>query len=494
MVMRRSTLRWRTVAPAAYASVLGLAPVGCGVFFDNGSGDAGVDDMETDPDPAPDVDPGPSESPFTGECVPADWGREDASDPPGVELELALSGYDLAVDGDSYPEVETITAPGTISNGGANLPLLAFDDALVDGATSGTLVVVSATVDYAAGTFVHTGEARVTIEGGVFVEPNASPDDDGVRPDLGPLADAGHADAVAASIRLELAPQDVQITNYELAYIITDDGSRIDLDGPFTVTAAATFRRNDTGIYVDSVTGRWDGPTVIGLTATSGEARVDGQPLAANPSVVLGFDPHLRVGPGKVETLEPMRARVAMDEFGALLDSGVQLRACEPQTLVMYPGQSRRLAMAYRQFGPSTDAVFSAVVARTPDGSEWPSRVEPSADIPSELHSTSEQHPNASWAQGFIDFVDAWTDLTKAIGRGTICVFTFGFVCPDGADGGNDGPPPLLAYPGWMTPYAVGEFELELTAPEIPGEYDVELTIEGDNYIASVPVHVIVPE
>lgn len=485
----------RTLGGTPWLMALTMSSLGCGVFFGDGGGSGGGDpmDAEMDPDTSPDFDPPPEEEPFSGSCVPQGWARDDAADLPGVDVVLSLAGYDLQIDGDPYPTVERIDGPGFVANPGAELPLVAFVDAVVDDTHTGTLVISSAAIEFASGAFVHTGESRVRFaETGIVAEPLSSPGDDGVRPDLGPLADPGHADAVAASVRLELAPQAVQVTDYEVAYVIAEDGTRVDLDGPFTVTASATLRRNDTEIHAASLEGRWDGPTVIGLTPTDGEAQTSSEPLVARPSVTLGFDAHLRLSGDAVETLSPMRTRVAMDDMGAILASGVQLSSCEPDTLILYPGQTRALTMAYRQWGPPTDAVFSAVSAVDSDGRQWDSRVETTTDLPSELVSASEEHSDASWAQGFIDFVDAWRDLTQAIGRGAICVFTFGFVCPDGADNDDDGPPPLRAYPGWMTPYDVGEFELELTAPSEAGEYDVELTIEGDNYVATVPVHVLV--
>ncbi|HET6584258.1 MAG TPA: hypothetical protein VFG69_12435, partial [Nannocystaceae bacterium] len=133
---------------------------------------------------------------------------------------------------------------------------------------------------------------------------------------------------------------------------------------------------------------------------------------------------------------------------------------------------------------------FANVVVTSGDGTTWTTRIEVDPTLPSELTAAAEQYPDTSWGSALVGFVEAWGDAIAAITEGLVCAFTFGFFCPD--DDGASTPDPLLPYPAWMEAAAVGEFELEVSAPATAGTYEIAVTITGDNYEATVPATVIV--
>jgi hypothetical protein len=229
----------------------------------------------------------------------------------------------------------------------------------------------------------------------------------------------------------------------------------------------------------------------IGLQPIGGELVADGEPASALPLSILGRDGHLVIGPGRVATVDAMPVRAALDVDGALVVSDVELRLCHAPTLVFSPGETRAVAMAYRQTDGLTDAAFSDVLVQTRDGVMWTSRVQVDGTLPADLTEPAMGHPECTWAQGLVGFFEGWAEATAAIGRGVVCVFTFGFVCPDNGGSASE-PPALVPYPGWMDPGDLGEFQLELTAPTEIGTYEVEIHVRGSNYETIVTTTVVV--
>ena len=245
-------------------------------------------------------------------------------------------------------------------------------------------------------------------------------------------------------------------------------------------------------VSATSADAKFHGELFIGMQPVAGEMLAGGEPVDVLPLSILGRDGHLRVGPGRVATIDPMPVRAAMDAEGALVHSEVELRICHAPTLVFSPGETRILRMAYHQPDGLTDAAFSdAIVAELSTGAMWSARIQVEGSLPVALTEPAMGHPECTWAQGLVSFFEGWAEATAAISRGVVCVFTFGFVCPD-SGGSAASPPELAAYPGWMEPGELGEFELELTAPTEPGTYAIEVTVHGSNYDATVTADVLV--
>lgn len=465
---------------------------GCGIFFDSGSaGDPDEMEPTADTEPYAEPDDVPYEEPFMGDCVPADWEYEPDVGAPAT---FSLSGFNVRVEGSEQVMIESIEAPGHLSPAG-DTPLVAFGDALVNGEIQGTLVVVGTDLQLGSGRLSVGQSGSVVVKGAAVATLPVAGEDDGVRPGLPAEAPPEHAAALVDALRFETSAEDLRLESYEEAYVVTAQGQVVPLSGPLSVTAPHMFAAWQTAAD-GVVTAQWSGSVIIGLDPTEGQLEDDSGVRPGIPSVLLTFDPKLRVSGVSVDSAEPVRTRLAMDNDGALLASGVEVRWCESEELVFYAGQTRILRLAYRQQGPATDAIFAGVfidVDATPDA--WIGRINPQGMPPGELVTAAEANSDTSWGQGFVDFVEGWIEVSAAIGRGAVCVFTLGFVCPDGSSGGSRDPvDPLLPFPGWMNPREYGEFQIEMTAPAEPGTYDVELHIQGDNYDAFAPVRVVVHE
>jgi hypothetical protein len=468
------------------AAALLLTP---GCFFADGddddaaTGDAGDGDV---PDPEPQPEP-LQEEPFTDPCVPDAWIVDGDA---GVPVTFALEGTEVVVTGDAPMGIEAVPAPFSVKpspNGGE--PLVVFADATLDGELVGTVVITGATIHADTGSLSELAVDSATMhEHAVYVALLAA-EDDGTRPQLGATADPLHVDALANAQPIDLRMTGISIDAYTTAYVVTPEGN-VPLMGTFEISAERVYWPAGTEIQTAVVDARFAGEVFIGLAAQSGEftaAEATGSEL---PMAILGRDGHLRFGPTTVSTLEGMSVQQAMDAEDVLLASQVELRSCQAETLVFYSGQTRKLRFAYRQPGHLTDAVFANVVVNDAAGAMWTTRIEVDPTLPSSLTTAAEENSDTSWGSGLIGFVEAWGEAIQTITEGLVCVFTFGFLCPD--DDSSSEPDPLLMYPAWMEAGDVGEFELEIAAPPTAGTYDIVVTITGENYEATVPAHVIV--
>lgn len=445
----------------------------------------GVDDSADDPS----ADPGPLEEPFTEDCVLGEWlDQLDANELPGVPVTIDLQGTQVRLEG-ATPTVHGMSAPLTIS-AGSGASLMAFADATVDG-LSGTLVVTGSEIVASSGRLVLEELAPTTFEDtAVFVTPSAA-DDDGTRPDLGPSARPEHQAALDQSWPANVAAEGLEILTYEEAYLVTQTET-IPLAGAITVSASSTYWGWETVVGSASIEATWPGDVFIGITPSGGEVRTAQGPTDELPVAILGRAAHLEVGPDHVRTLEDMAVRNAMGSEGALVATEVELRRCEPPTLVLYPYQSRTLRFAYHQTDGLSDATFSDVRFEEPaTGVTWDAVLVIDSDVPQAFVGPAQRHPSCTWANGLIEFFDAWADAAQAIGEGLGCVFTLGFVCPGGGSGSSG--PSLAPYPAWIEPADLGEFEVQITAPDV-GTYETQLRIVGHNYESVVPFTVIVRE
>lgn len=470
---------------------LSLCVGGCG-WLGGYEDDSDADDaMPMDPGETPEPLPEPpAEEPFVGDCIPSEWQPEAGA--VGAAVELELVGSEIHLEAVDHAIVERIEGPGRIAVNGGDV--VAFGNATIDDALEGTLVVVGGELGFDAGELRIDGDAEVIVKGSTVVLPRTSPEDDGTRPPLPEDSPAVHVDALENSFLLELTANELQLTGYADAYVVTDAGERIDLTGPMTVSASEVYAPYGTAIVDGIVTAEWSGTAVLGLLPSGGSISQSGQALEGLPSVVFGFDPELRIGPDSVETTSPLTARVAMDDFGAVLPSTVELSPCEPNELIVFPGETRTLTLAYRQTGDPTDAIFAGLYVDV-DGQldAWPARLLLSDTIPAPLRDAAENNPGTHWGQGLRSFFEAIGEVTRAVAEGLTCVFTFGFVCPDSSsDDARPEPPSLTPYPAWMPATAVGTFQVELTAPSVAGVYEVEVHVAGENYDAIAPMSVVV--
>lgn len=467
------------------------AAPGC-FFFDEGSSDEALDSAEPAP-PPPEPEPLLQEEPFEGECLPGEWiDAVDTLEAPGVPTTFDLRGAEVRITSDASPDVASMTAPMSLGlPGDPDAAIVVIENAVVDGEAVGTVVVQGTTIDVALGTIADIGIAGVGLDDAFVRAEPAAVVDDGTRPDLGSLADPAHVEALAQAAPFDLRLDALEISGFAAAWIVGDAGP-IALETAFTVSAERVYWPQGTLVSAASMDARWSGELFIGLSPIGGELVAGGEPAEALPLSILGRDAHLSVGPGRVATLEPMPVRTAMDTDGALIGSEVEIRLCHAPTLVFSPGQTRALSMAYRQSDGLADAAFSDVSVDLADGvTMWASRVEVDGTLPAALTEPAMGHPECTWAQGLVGFFETWAEATAAIGRGVVCVFTFGFVCPD-SGGSASQPPSLVPYPGWMDPGDVGEFQLELTAPTEIGTYEVRIHVRGTNYEAVVPATVVV--
>ncbi len=431
----------------------------------------------------PDSD-GPVEEPFTEECVPSDWLLDAEQNPEsGVLTSLSLVGSQVRIEGEEEPLVETIEAPLAVADWGGGSPLLVFEDAVVEGSARGTLVLHGAYTIATSGRFRLDATATVAIDDDMaWVDPTL-PEDHAGRPDLGASAPEGHQAALDESVPTGLRAEDLVFADYDGAYLVTDEET-LELVGSFRVSAEDLYWSTDASLVSESITARWTGDVFIGIGAHAGEARTSDGPLSELPVAILGRDAHVEIGPRLLRTLEDLPVWVLLGEDGNLLESDVELRACEPQTLVMEEGSVRSLRFARRQRGNTADAILvGATIVNVDDGSVWGSLLEIDPSVPMDLVDVGERYPWASWAQTLDDVVNGIVDGAGGLGQALGCIFTLGLACST----------EVAPYPMWMDAGDVQEFEVEITAPSAPGTYEIEVRLEGDNYEAMVPFTVIVP-
>jgi hypothetical protein len=492
-----SSMTTAHVRRSAIALLFGTLAQGCGWWFDDGDGD---DDYDGDSDgdvtpPPPDGPPPLAEDPFTEECIPAQWYPE--SPPPwGTPASIDLRGTQVRVDTSLTPHVNAVAAPLRIEPADPELPVIAFGDATVeDPATDtvheGTLVVVGTGIVATAGIVEIDALTELSIaDDNAWLRPWAVEQDDGMRPALGETAPAEHQAAIDATSQYELDVQALELTGFDEAYVVTDAGI-VPLTPPFSVTASVVYWAPSSRVGAHAVDTSYSGELFLGIAPVAGTLTTEDGETEEPPMAIFTRDARLDVGPDHIRTLIDAPVRQALGVDDALVESEVELRSCQADTLVMYQGQTRILQMAYRQSTGLTDAVFSEVIVEDENGTVLASRITLDATLPPQLTAAADAHPDAAWGQGIIDFVEAWVEVTTAVTEGLVCVFTFGLACPDSSSG-SSGPTPLSAYPAWMQPGAVGSFELEITGPHAVGEHDLVVRIVGQNYETTLPLHVIV--
>jgi hypothetical protein len=469
----------------------GLLLPACGFLFSDGSDDDGGMSPDGDPpEPPPVDDPGTEEEAFTGQCVPDAW-IEDARDvgAPGALVSFDLRAQEVAVAADRT-RVHSVLAPLQVAWPMAEASVVVFPDAVVEGGPQGTVVVVGAQLNAGGGSLSPSDAADVELDGGARVE-LAIADDDGERPDLGADADPGDVAALASAVPVDVAVAGLELEAYERAYVVSD-GVATELPAAFEVSASRIYWPRDAAIYPDAVEAGFDGEVFIGLTPLGGELVVGEEKVPALPMAILGRDAELVVGPGVLRTVAPMPVRQALDDYGALIPAVVQLRLCEPKTMVMRPGETRIVELAVREKGGLTDAAFNAFRVEDDAGTSWDARIELDPTLPARLTTAAESNPGTQWGRGLADFVEAWAEAAEAITKGIICVFTLGFLCPDDDAGSAPEPTPLAPYPAWADAMQVYVFEVELTAPGEEGTHAVTFTAEGQNYEATIEATIVV--
>jgi hypothetical protein len=485
------------VRRSAIALLFGSLSQGCGWWFDDGDGeyDGDVDsDGDVQP-PPPDGPPPLTEEPFTEECVPSAW-YEEAAPPSGTPASIDLRGTQVRIDNALTPYVTAIAGPLRIEPANPELPIIAFGDASVDDPATdttheGTLVVVGTGIVATAGLVdVGTLTELSIADDNAWMRPWPVEDDDGARPMLGATALPEHQAAIDATSVYALDFQALELSAFDEAYIVTETGT-IPLAAPIVVSAPVAYWAVSSRVGAHAVDATYTGAMFIGIAPTSGTLTTEDGETEEPPMAIFTRDARLDVGPDHVISLvdAPVRQALGIDE--ALVGSEVELRSCQADTLVMYASQTRILRLAYRQDTGLTDAVFSEVIVEDELGNVLASRITLDGTLPPQLVAAAEAYPDAAWGQGIIDFVETWAEVTVAVTEGLVCVFTFGLACPD-HDSGSSGPTPLAAFPAWMQPAAVGEFELEITAPYEVGEHDLVVRIVGQNYESTLPLHVIV--
>lgn len=434
--------------------------------------------------------PGCAEEPFDEECTPQEW-HEEADEHPdsGVSAAISLEGSQVRVEGDE-PTVEQISAPLTIVPGASSNPFVAFDGPVVDGEEVRTLVLFGDEIATTHGRFALDDIAATEIDDrAAWVMPSGS-SDDGTRPDLGTIVMLDQA-TLDDAIPVDLGAQELRITAYETGYIVSDTETR-PVTGPITVSATRVYWDRRTSIGADSIVARWDGEVAIGLSPRSGSLRTADGPTETLPQVILGRDAHLEVGPDHVHTIEDMFVRQALDQDGPLLASTVELRLCASSKLVMHELETRTLRLAFRQPGNLTDATFSE--AWFHDGSGVAQRVQLNIDdtIPVALTSFANANSDASWGSAVGEFFAGLVQVfVEVLGTLIGCILTLGLACDDDDDDNQDHISSLDEYPGWMEPNQIGEFEVTVT-PSSLGRHDARLEIIGYNYVASVPMEIVV--
>jgi hypothetical protein len=462
------------------------------VFDDDANGDS---DMPPGSDPAPppeEEDPRTEEALFDEECIPQAW-VDEARDTStwGAPASFELNGSQIEVDAQESV-VESVLAPMSVSLG-VESSVVAFPDAELSNGLQGTVVIAGAELAADSGELVPAAtEALVLSDASATVVPVAGVDD-GTRPDLGPDAYAQDVDALASAVPVEMTVDKLGITSYERAYVVTDEGT-VELSGAFVVSAPRVYWPVGSTVFANAVEATFAGEVFIGLTPVAGTFSIEGEPTEALPIAILGRDAHLVVGPARVDTVEPMPVRQALDSYGALVGADMQLRRCMPETLVMWPGEKRIVELAVRERGGLTDAAFAGFTVEAEGADAWSARIELDPALPATLTTAAEAHPGASWAEALAGFVEAWVEATQAITEGIVCVFTFGFLCPDSGSSAPSEPTPLAPYPAWAEPSSIHAFEVELTAPTEPGTYAITFTATGQNYEAKIPATVIVED
>lgn len=463
---------------------------GCGIFFDDhdSSGSSGTPPTG-EPGPVPEPDPRTQEEPFEGECVPQAWFDASRSASQwGAPARFEIDASQVRVEADSGATVHSVLAPLTVTLSDAE-SIVVFEDATIADGVEGTLVIVGADFAADAGALVPAStDPLVFSDTAATVVPRPSTDD-GTRPDLGVDADPLHVAALQAAVPHDVTVEALGVPSYDRAYIVGETGTT-EVSGAFVVSASRVYWPTGTTIHAEAVEATFAGEVFIGLEPFAGELSIRGEPAEALPMAILGRDAHLVVGPHRLDTVDPMPVRQALDSYGALIGSEMQLRRCEPETLVMRPGETRVLEFAVRERGGQTDAAFHELVVEAADGTVWTSRIELDGTLPEAITVAADSYPGATWGDALRGFIEAWVDVTRAVTEGLFCVFTFGFLCPDTSSAPE--PTPLAPYPAWAEPSSIHAFEIELTAPSTPGTYAITFRATGQNYEATVPATVIV--
>ncbi len=426
----------------------------------------------------------PVEEEFTEACIPEAW-SDAQDDEVGVLTSFSLAGAELVIDGET-PTVETIEAPMAMAPAGPEPGVFVFERAVVEGTERGTLVLRGAVIAADAGRLVHEQPAEFSTDDEFTQIWPAPQDDDGWRPLLGPDVPPEDRDALAQSVPVALAADQLRLTDYDEAYLVTDTAT-LSLVGSFSVSAERLYWDEDSLLFAQSVTAQWTGDVLIGMTPSAGELRGPQGPTQALPMLIMGRDASLRAGAGFVETLEDMTVVQALADSGSLLESQIEVRACEPETVVMAPGEARRLRLSYRQEGGTVDAVVHrATIVDVDNGHVW-SDLDIEPVVPDALVGLEERYPGTSWSSGLVEVLTTLMESIGAAAHALGCVFTLGFACAQV----DDGP----ALPLWIEAGALGEFDAEVIAPSQRGTYELELRVEGTNFDeVVVPLTVIVDQ
>lgn len=413
------------------------------------------------------------EEAFTEDCVPQAWLTAQDDDGVGVPTTFELQGGDPRVDG-GMPVVETIAAPMAFQTDHGESWVLVFDDATVEDNEQGTLVVVGARIEADQGTLEHGRTAELAIgSDAVTVWPSAAADD-GWRPSLGQSLPNWFDDALESSPPLGLVAEDLRITGYDHAYLVTPAETWA-LQGSFRVSAREIYWNMGSWIEAEAVTGRWDGELTVGIDAWQGELRTDEGVSPSLPLVVLGRDAHLELSAHSVRTVEPMPVVQALGDEGVLLGSSIELRACEPETIVMGEGETRALRFAYRQPGGTAEAVVASAQIVDPTTEVVWSEVEIDPTLPMDLVVLGDTYAGTSWGGRLENALGVIIEIGTGLGQAIGCVITLFLACSEDA-------PEAEPFPMWMEAGAVGELETMITAPWEPGTHALELRIAGTNY------------
>lgn len=453
--------------------LVGAAASGCGIFGGND------DDYEPyQPEPAP------PEELFTEECVPdAWWAEADAAGVPGLPATIDLQGSEVRIDGQASFDVLT----GELwMHGDDPESIVVFDGVTVGDEDQGTLVVRGELVHFSDGTLLPQGAASVDLSG-PRVRADLGVDFlGGPPPSLGDQASAADIGRLAEAVQLDAIVEDARLEGYDEAYVV-QDGELLPVSGGVTFSASRTFASSSAVIESQFARLHWEGEAIVGLTPSAGTVLIDDEPLETLPLLLFGTDITLEVGPGHVRSVGTVPLRQAFDDEGPLLPTSVELRACEPDTVVMAAGGQRWLRMSYRQPGTTADALLlDASVIDTETGERWETSLNVDPGVPESIESTLTQYSHTTWGASLGSLIEAFVDVIDGIGRAIGCIFTLFTACSTHEDA-ND-----TTYPLWMSAGGVGEFEISLSAPEVPGEYMLELRVDGHGYEAVTPLVVLV--
>ena len=469
--------------------ITALALSGCGILFDDDDASGGTGDLpDSDPEQVPEEEPRTEEEAFDEECIPQAW-IDDAREAStwGAPASFEIDASQVRVDADETT-VTSMLAPLTVVLSDASSIVVLENAAIADG-VEGTVVIVGPSFAADAGELLPASTDELLLSDASAAAVPLPATDDGTRPDLGTDADPVHVAALQAAVPHDVTVEALGVASFDRAYVVGETGTT-ELTGAFVVSASRVYWPSGSQIRAEAVEATFGGEVFIGLEPFAGEFTIRQEPAAALPIAILGRDAHLVVGPHQLDTVEPMRVRQALDSYGALVGSEMQLRQCEPDTLVMAPGETRILSLAVRERGGLTDAAFGEFVVEPEDGGAWTARIELDPTLPDALTVAADAHPDATWAEALVGFFEAWAEVTRAVTEGIVCVFTLGFFCPDGSDAPE--PTPLAPYPAWAEPSSIHAFEVELTAPTTVGTHAITFRASGQNYEATIPATVIV--